>query len=512
QSLSLSKKDMRSLMLLNNESSVSAETKDISMPKFLTTGQTPSVQLAMSTADYMITAGDIYSLSFVAGTSPVTYTIPVDSSYKIRVANLAVLDATGKTFVAIKKQVEDIVSKNFPMSAVQFTLLSPATFSVRITGEVTHVTEQNAWTLNRLSDVLGATFTDFSSIRNITVKSINGKEKTYDLFAAIRFGDMSQNPYLRPGDVITVAKVNRSVTIEGAVQRPGVYELLEGENFKNLVEYYGGGLAPFADTSRIEVTRYNGLGEDSNKAGQKFYWNQSAIDENREMFAFDSVTISTYTALQPVVFIEGAIVAPETIEASKSEKNSSVIETMKGNPDSSSRRALPFVKGSNYGYFIRSNKDLFTAVSDTANAYVIRKGEIISLDVSKILYDSNFDVDLLVEPNDVLHIPFQKFTVTVAGSVNKTGEYPYVPNKTYEYYIGLAGGFKTSENMGKSVVIMDVNGNRINKNDIITPDTIILAKTNSFMYWWTQYAPIITTVSTLFTAVSTGITLYTKLK
>ena len=170
QSLSLSKKDMRSLMLLNNESSVSAETKDISMPKFLTSGQMPSVQLAMSTSDYMITAGDIYSLSFVAGTSPVTYTIPVDSSYKIRVANLAVLDATGKTFVAIKKQVEDIVSKNFPMSAVQFTLLSPATFSVRITGEVTHVTEQNAWTLNRLSDVLGATFTDFSSINYLELE------------------------------------------------------------------------------------------------------------------------------------------------------------------------------------------------------------------------------------------------------------------------------------------------------------------------------------------------------
>ena len=39
-----------------------------------------------------------------------------NSTYKIRVSNLGIVDASGKTFLELKKQVEDIVSKNYPMS------------------------------------------------------------------------------------------------------------------------------------------------------------------------------------------------------------------------------------------------------------------------------------------------------------------------------------------------------------------------------------------------------------
>ncbi len=55
------------------------------------------VQIAMSNADYMVTAGDIYTLGFIAGSSTMEYHIMVDSTYKVRVANLAVIDAAGKS-------------------------------------------------------------------------------------------------------------------------------------------------------------------------------------------------------------------------------------------------------------------------------------------------------------------------------------------------------------------------------------------------------------------------------
>ena len=43
---------------------------------------------------------------------------------------------------------------------------------------------------------------------------------------------MSQNPYLRPGDVITINKFDRKVSISGAVKRGGSYELKDGEILK----------------------------------------------------------------------------------------------------------------------------------------------------------------------------------------------------------------------------------------------------------------------------------------
>ena len=101
----------------------------------------PNIQIALSNPDYMVTPGDIYSLNYAVETNPVSYKILVDTSYKIRVSNLAVLDATNKTYMQLKKQVEEIVSKNYPLSGVQFILTSPASFKITVTGCVSYSSE-----------------------------------------------------------------------------------------------------------------------------------------------------------------------------------------------------------------------------------------------------------------------------------------------------------------------------------------------------------------------------------
>ena len=58
----------------------------------------PNAQMAMSSPDYLVTAGDVYTLAFAMGTTPVSYTMTVDSSYKIRVANLGIVNAKGLSF------------------------------------------------------------------------------------------------------------------------------------------------------------------------------------------------------------------------------------------------------------------------------------------------------------------------------------------------------------------------------------------------------------------------------
>lgn len=439
-----------------------------------------SVELAMSSADYMVTAGDVYTLSFAAGNTPVSYTIPVDSSYRVRVANLAVLDATGMSFIKLKRQVEDIVTKNYPMSAVQFVLLNPATFKVRLVGEVKAAVEKEGWALTRLSQVLGDSLTEYSSRRTITITSTSGKTKTCDLFLATRFGDLSQNPYIRPGDVITIGRADRFVTLGGAVERPGEYELLPGENFKELVEYYGNGFTDYADTTRMEVRRIYGFSTDEKKE-EMFYWDDSAIEENRTLFNLDMVTVPNYTRLRSVVYIEGAIGASES--------------------NGANRMTFPFVSGTSYTSFVRDKANLITPVSDTNAAYIMRNGEMIPIDVTRILYDMEYDAQLFMEAYDVLYIPFRSLKVTVSGSVKNPGQYNYVPNKTYEYYVALAGGFVMLENMGKAVEIVDGDGKRLKRKEIIQPDTVIRAKTNDFMYNFNKYAPIVTTTAAVITAV-----------
>ena len=450
-------------------------------------------QIAISNPDYRVTPGDIYGLAFVVGSNTLEYKIVVDSTYKIRVANLAVLDGSGKTFLTLKKQVEEIVSKNYPMSGVQFSLVTPAVFSVIVKGEVTSTYEYSAWALTRLSSVLGSHLTAYSSQRNITVTSSSGTVKNYDLFKAFRFGDMSQNPYLRPGDVITINKFDRKVHLGGAVKRGGSYELKDGENLIQLIEYYGDGFREQADLTRVEITR---IIDAKDKTGQKIFLNMENMDKDYELKNYDSIFIDTLSDRTPVMFIEGAVM--------QSSSNNQMGEADFVLAEGSTKVTVSFNYDENYGSFLRRRKSWFVSpVSDIKNAYIERGNQIIPIDISKILYDPDYYCDILVEPNDVLQVPFIQFFVSVAGSVYNPGRYPYLPNKTYEYYIGLAGGFIASQNSRETVSIKTVDGKKLSKKDIILPETTITAKTNSFLYYFNQYAPVITTILSIITSLFT---------
>jgi protein involved in polysaccharide export with SLBB domain len=446
----------------------------------------PNPQLALSVADYRVTAGDIYTLSFAAGDEAIQYIIPVDTSYRIRVANFGVLDAAGKTFLQLKTQVEAVVANNYPLSGVQFVLTQPAAFKVYIRGEVQQAQEIDVWALNRLS-VLAVQqhLTAYSSIRDVAVKSSNGQTRVYDLFKAARTGDLSQDPYLRPGDEITFGRVVRLITLEGAVERPGTYQLLAGENLKDLIELYGSGFTPQADRTRLDLVR---LVNSGNTAGRKISLTREDVEAGYPLEDRDTVTVPDITLLEPVMFVEGAVGAAEEAVLT-----------------ASNRLVVRFYQGENYAALVRRNMTLFTAVSDTRNAYIIRGDTQISLNLNPILYDSEYSSELAVENNDVLIIPFRQYFVTVAGAVVVPGRYPYIPDRGWDYYIALAGGFRPEQNNRQAVDITDISGRKLNKTDIISPETVITARANSFHYYFNQYAPIITTTLTI---VSTLITVY----
>ena len=447
----------------------------------------PDAQVAMSRTDYPVTAGDIYTLAFSAGTNPVTYSIPLDSSYKLRIANLGVINAKGLTFLELKDQVIKIVQKNYPMGGVQFVLTAPAVFTVEITGEVHKTAEKKVWALVRLSSFIDDNYTDYSSLRKITVQSDDGSSKVYDLFKASRYGDLTQDPFLRPGDRIVVTKMERKVSVNGAVKRPGVYELLDGENLKSLIDLYGDGFTPFSDLSRIELTR---VLNDKDSYGEKIYLNKEDYEKDFNLICYDSVTVSSLKDLSLHVFVEGAV--QDSALKTGTELNAS------------KKLSFSFSEGEDYAFFIRKNKDILTEVSDLENVYIIRDGEKIAMNLLPILYDATYYSKIEMKNNDTLLIPFKQFFVSVSGAVYQPGRYPYIPDRTWDYYIGLAGGFIKEKNAGNAIVITDVNGKKYKKSEFIKPEMTIEAKSNSRLYYFNQYAPIVTTI---LSAVSTSISI-----
>jgi protein involved in polysaccharide export with SLBB domain len=544
----------------------------------LTLTLTPNAQLALSSPDYPVTAGDVYTLAYLAGSQAVDYTITVDTSYRIRVSNLAVINAAGKTYNELKAQVESVVTTNYPMSGVQFVLKTPAVFKVYIRGEVRTAGEVSAWALARLSSLLGH-ITPYGSRRRVSVTSLNGVERTYDLFKALRMGDMRENPYLRPNDVITFNRAERRVAISGAVERPGTYQLLPEENLKELIDMYGGGFTAVADRTRMALFRYNSgdsisgdrtilkeqdyldditlfdldsitvpditdlrpavtvnreerritiagevrrpgtynlLPEENLKelievygdgftplaepgrieltryvnsqdwVGNKIYLTQAAVERNFHLENYDSIDIPNKASGRPVIFVEGAIGA-----------------SAEGELTASNRVMVRFEPGENYGSLVRRNINWFTAVSDTANAYILRGGRRLLLNLNPLLYDATTQSPYRLEQNDTLVIPFRQYFVTVSGAVINPGRYPYIPDRDWDYYIALAGGFRREQNSFQKITIRDRDGQRMTKDDPISPETIITADTNSFLFHFNQVAsPILTALSLILTFIS----------
>lgn len=444
-----------------------------------------SAQMAISNKEYLVTPGDVYLLNYAVSGKPISLQIVVDATYDIRIGNFGVVKGRGKTYLNLKKEVESIILKNYPMSGVQFLLVTPSVFKVIVKGEVTSVTEKQAWGLTRVSEILSGILTEYSSTRNIIIESSDGNKKTVDLFLATRDGNLENNPFVKPGDTITVSRLDRKVTVNGSVERPGTYEILPGENFFELVQRYGNGLTEFADLSRVEVYRVTSK---NSVSGEKMYLRGNKIDDeifkSFELQCYDSVFIASYSSLRPVMFIEGSVIEGSVIEGSAE----------KTTPSVSAKLSLNFNYGTNYAFFIRNCKSIFTSVSDLKNAYIVRKGSEIPINLEKILYDASYYSDLTVEENDTLIVPFKQYFVSVSGAVYNPGRYPYIPNRTYEYYISLAGGFIKSQNSGNAVKIYDIEGKSLSKTAFITPESLIEAKTNSFSYYFNNIGGIISTI------------------
>ncbi|GHV80649.1 hypothetical protein AGMMS49944_24400 [Spirochaetia bacterium] len=444
-----------------------------------------NIQLALSSPDYRVTAGDVYTLAYAANGTPVTYTIVVDSTYRIQISNLGSINAAGKTYRQLKTEAEAIVSNNYPLSGAQLVLTQPASFRVYLTGEVSATTIRQTWALDRLSSLLAPVIlTAYSSIRDITITSSSGQTKTYDLFQAQRNGDLTQDPYLRPGDTIHINRIDRVVTVTGSVERPGTYQLVPGENLSELITKYASNLTPTADPSRIELVRYVAAETDS---GDKIYLSEQDIGNNYPLQHSDAITIPSIIDLMPVMFVEGAVRGEESLETAES--------------NAANRLTIRFNLGENYASLVQRNRGWFTAISDTQNAYLLRGAERIPLNLNPMLYDSSYRSQYFVERNDTLIIPFRQYFVTVAGAVVKPDRYPYIPDREWDYYVALAGGFVMERNTREVVTIKDISGKEMKKSDPITPETTITAKTNAFLYYFGQVSPVVTTVLGLVTTV-----------
>lgn len=96
------------------------------------------------------------------------------------------------------------------------------------------------------------------SLRDIQLKRQGVVVRRLDLYDMLIRGDTSDDTKLLPGDVIFIPSVGPTVSVDGEVRRPAIYET-RGETTVADVVQLAGGLNPEADLSKAMLTRIDDL-------------------------------------------------------------------------------------------------------------------------------------------------------------------------------------------------------------------------------------------------------------
>lgn len=484
-----------------------ADNNSSSSNSFTSSDEVKKAQVAMSTNEYIVTAGDIYTLAFASG----SFSISIDSTYKVRIANLGFINAQGLTLQEFKNRVEALVISNYPSGGIQFFLTNPASFHVFIKGEVSKADTISTWALEHVSSLVSSYYTGYSSKRFVTVISADGTEKHYDLYKAIYDGDFAQDPYLRPGDTIVIPKLDRKVTIEGSVIRSGEYELLPGEELNSLIFDYAKGFSPFADKDNILIDCFTG----ASPLYQSVYIKETDLHSDRPLACYDKVYIPSKSNTQGVIYVEGAVNSYYNV--STKSVSSELPGSVTTSPSSIARLKVPFSTGKTCKKLFLEHSRMLLNSANLSEVYVWRKAknsgekdQKIFINMHSVLYPTgNDDVveDVALEPEDTIVIPYTQYYVNVTGAVASPGKYPYQPGRDWNYYIGLASGLDYDQNLFNIVKITDKNGKRLNKKSAIPPEATIYASRNSPRNGW--LVPLLITIMSFITSC---LTFYTTIK
>ncbi len=265
--------------------------------------------------DYVVGPGDGLSIDLCGGVSQRLFRT-VDREGRLLLPEAGPLLVSGKSLGEVQESVQRVLRTQFRDVSADVSLLRLRTVRVYVVGEVA---APGAYDVSSLSSPLNGLFaaggvTSRGSLRSIEHyrgKTLLEEVDAYDLLLHGIRGDMQR---LENGDSLRVPPMGSSVTVEGMVRRPAVYELHGEKNLNDVLEL-AGGIVPAAALRHIEVQRMEAhekrtmlsldVGENSDKDSLQAAFEKFPIQDNDEIHIFPIAPYNTES-----VYLEGHVLRP----------------------------------------------------------------------------------------------------------------------------------------------------------------------------------------------------------
>ncbi len=207
--------------------------------------------------NYKIVPKDVLSV-ILYGPKSDNMSLSVDKDGSVVIPSFGPLKVAGLSFSDAKKTISDALMAAFPNVGVTVNITQFSTIQVTLAGEVATPGLYNVSSFSTVKEALIAAggLSKNGSMREVQIKRNGRMVATVDLYRIIR-GTAGRYDYLlKAGDVIVVPVVGKSVTIDGNVKRPAIYEAKKGETLADLINY-AGGISATANKNDIRITRYD---------------------------------------------------------------------------------------------------------------------------------------------------------------------------------------------------------------------------------------------------------------
>ncbi len=282
---------------------------------------------------------------------------------------------------------------------------------------------------------------------------------------------------LRKNDVLVVS-ANRelndpgTLTINGYVRNPGVFEFSENTTVEDLI-LRAGGLLEGASYSRVDVARRvsdsRGL-MPTDTVGKTFTFalqDGLAIDgaERFILQPYDVVSVrrSPTFRVQKFVRIEGEVAFPGSyVLLTEGERVSELVKRAGGPTQHAFLRGAVLTRRMNDEErsleLAKRNLAESAALRDTVEIGQVALSENyrVGIELVKAVGKPGSEYDLILREGDRIYVPEQLSTVRISGDVLYPNSVVFVPGKGVSYYINSAGGYGSrAKRSGTYIVYMN---------------------------------------------------------
>jgi protein involved in polysaccharide export with SLBB domain len=372
---------------------------------------------------YVCGPGDVFELNFW-GKQNFRLRIAADLEGRAFISKVGYVAVAGKTLSEVRTSITKKVRANYPGLQFDLTLQVPRTFLVHVVENVKQAGSYSANPVERVSTVLArAGGVTRGSRRRITIERKDGTQVVADLVRYELTGDVKYNPFVLDGDVIRVPSPGTVVHVNGAVRRPGAYELIETRDLNELLELAGGLTSAAAKSLPIRIVRRNAKQQ---AATMELPYGVTGDLPNLELRDDDNVIVRGADELQRSVLLIGAVTGADTLDAAATSKR------------------LHYVEGDTVLSLIDRAGGVL-APGDLSRSYIARplengETQMIPIDLDALIVRRDFSADKPIHIGDTIVVPPMRHSILVEGAVTRSGLYTYNPQFGISEYIAHAGG------------------------------------------------------------------------